>query len=126
MDELQYKTAWDGIVKTYRADRLAHAYLIVGSARGNGLSLAKDFLKLLFCKKAELFCGECPACRHVEAQEHVDSYWIEPHGKSRQIKADPVRGLIRRMEQSSYEGGWKAGVILSADRMNPNSQNAVL
>lgn len=122
----QYTSVWDGISNSYASDRLAHAYLIVGSSRGQGLSLAKDFLKLLFCKQAEPFCRACPACRQIEEQEHPDAFWIEPRSKSRQIKADEVRELIHRMGQTSFEGGWKAGVILAADRMNPNSQNALL
>lgn len=122
----QYKSAWDGVCSSYDSGRLAHAYLVVGSSRGNGLALAKDFLKLLFCDQNPLFCGNCSVCRRIENREHPDSFWIEPRSKSRQIKADEVRDLIRRMEQTSFEGGWKAGVVLAADRMNPNSQNALL
>jgi DNA polymerase-3 subunit delta' len=56
----------------------------------------------------------------------VDTLWIEPQSKSRQILAADVRGLIRRMTQTSFEGGWKAGVVLSADCMNESSENALL
>jgi DNA polymerase-3 subunit delta' len=118
--------AWEGIRNGFESGRLAHAYVIVGSPRGNALHFAESFLKLLFCESAEKPCNECTACRQVEAHKHVDNLWIEPQSKSRQILADDVRGLIARMTQTSFEGGWKAGIILCADCMNVNSENALL
>jgi DNA polymerase-3 subunit delta' len=118
--------AWAGICNGYETGRLAHAYVIVGSPRGNALQFAESFLKLLFCESAQKPCNECVACRQVESHKHVDTLWIEPQSKSRQILADDVRGLIRRMTQTSFEGGWKAGVVLCADCMNNNSENALL
>ncbi|VGO21352.1 DNA polymerase III subunit [Pontiella sulfatireligans] len=118
--------AWEGIRNGFETGRLAHAYVIVGSPRGNALHFAESFLKLLFCESAEKPCNECVACRKVEAHKHVDTLWIEPQSKSRQIKADEVRALVHRMTQTSFEGGWKAGIILSAECMNTNSANVLL
>ncbi len=118
--------AWAGIQNGYQSGRLAHAYVIVGSPRGNALQFAESFLKLLFCERAEKPCNECAGCRQVEAHKHVDTLWIEPQSKSRQVTAEDVRGLIQRMNQTSFEGGWKAGIILAADCMNESSENALL
>ncbi|QBG47542.1 DNA polymerase III subunit delta' [Verrucomicrobia bacterium S94] len=118
--------AWAGIKNGYETGRLAHAYVIVGSPRGNALQFAESFLKLLYCERAEKPCNACSGCRQVEAHSHVDTLWIEPMSKSRQILAEDVRGLIQRMTQTSFEGGWKSGVILSADCMNESSENALL
>jgi len=118
--------AWEGIKNGYASDRLAHAYVLVGSPRGSALHFAESFLKLLFCERAEKPCNACKGCLQVEAHKHVDTLWIEPQSKSRQITAEDVRGLIQRMSQTSFDGGWKAGVILAADCMNVNSENALL
>lgn len=118
--------AWEGIRNGYQSGRLAHAYVIVGSPRGNALQFAESFLKLLFCERAEKPCNECTGCLQVEAHKHVDTLWIEPLSKSRQITAEDVRGLIKRMNQTSFDGGWKAGVVLAADCMNESSENALL
>ena len=118
--------AWEGIRNGFKSGRLAHAYTIVGSSRGNALHFAESILKLLFCESAEKPCNECKGCRQVEAHKHVDTLWIEPQSKSRQILAADVRGLIKRMTQTSFDGGWKAGIILSADCMNESSENALL
>lgn len=118
--------AWGGIRNGFESGRLAHAYVIVGSPRGNALHFAESVLKLLFCESAEKPCNECVGCRQVETHQHVDTLWIEPQSKSRQILADDVRGLIQRMTKTSFEGGWKAGVVLCADCMNESSENALL
>lgn len=121
-----YAQAWEGIRSSVAAERLAHAYVIVGSPRGNALEFAESFLKLLYCTGEEKPCNECTACKLVGSHQHVDNLWIEPRSKSRQILADDVRALIHRMTQTSFDGGWKAGVIVSADCMNESSENALL
>lgn len=122
----QHAEAWEGIRNGFDSGRLAHAYIIVGSPRGNALHFAESFLKLLFCESAEKPCNECTGCRQVEAHKHVDNLWIEPQSKARQIKADEVRGLVHRMTQTSFEGGWKAGILVSAECMNTTSANILL
>ena len=121
-----YAEAWEGIRNSHESGRLAHAYVIVGSPRGNALEFAESFLKLLFCESAEKPCNECTNCRLIESHTHVDTLWIEPQSKSRQIKADEIRGLIRRITQTSFEGGWKAGILVSAECMNEKSANILL
>lgn len=121
-----YTEAWQGIRKSAEADRLAHAYLIVGSPRGRALEFSEALLKLLFCKDSEKPCNVCVGCRQVDAHMHVDTLWIEPQSKARQIKASDIRELVRRMGQTSFEGGWKAGIILAADCMNVSSANILL
>ncbi len=122
----QYAAAWEGIRNSFESNRLAHAYVIVGSPRGNALQFAESFLKLLYCEGTEKPCNGCTNCQRVQAHKHVDTLWIEPQSKSRQIKADEVRGLVRRMTQTSFEGGWKAGILVSAECMNTTSANILL
>ena len=117
---------WEGIRNSFESGRLAHAYVIVGSPRGNALQFAESFLKLLYCESAEKPCNHCTNCRLVDSHKHVDTLWIEPQSKARQIKADEVRGLVHRMTQTSFEGGWKAGILVSAECMNVNSANILL
>ncbi len=97
------------------AGRIPHALLVAGPPRGAGLRLAEAVLGLLF-----------PAAAPGRLQEQVDIQWIEPEGKARQIRIDAVRELISFIGLTSYQGGWKAGVVLFADRLNPNAQNALL
>ena len=52
--------------------------------------------------------------------------WIEPQKKSRMISVDQIRALQNRMAQTSYGGGWKAGVLVAADRLGVAAANAFL
>ncbi|MCK5676469.1 MAG: hypothetical protein KAH99_05590 [Verrucomicrobia bacterium] len=121
-----YAEAWEGIRNSHESGRLAHAYVIVGSPRGNALQFAESFLKLIYCESTEKPCNECTNCHLIDSHKHVDTLWIEPQSKARQIKADEVRGLVHRMTQTSFEGGWKAGILVSAECMNVNSANILL
>ncbi|MCF7848852.1 MAG: hypothetical protein K9M45_08390 [Kiritimatiellales bacterium] len=121
-----YGEAWEGIRNGFESGRMAHAYLIVGSPRGNALRFCESVLQLLFCESEDKPCKVCNGCQRVELHKHVDILWIEPQSKSRQIKADDIRALVSRMAMTSYEGGWKAGVVVSADCMNDSSANVLL
>jgi DNA polymerase-3 subunit delta' len=108
------------------ADRLAQAYLLIGPPRGAADRLAARVLQLLFCEREGKPCGACRGCRTVEAHTHPDVLWVEPEKKSRAISIAQVRGLQGRVFQTTSQGGWKACVIVSADRMGVAAANAFL
>lgn len=97
------------------AGRMPHALLVSGHPRGSGTQFAEGLLGLLF-----------PGSDPARLRQHVDIRWIEPESKSRQVRVDEIRGLIEFIALTSYAGGWKAGVILFADRLNENAQGALL
>ena len=94
---------------------MPHAVLATGHPRGAGLAFAEGLAGLVF--------GE-PGVERL--RQHVDIRWIEPEGKARMIKVDAVENLMEFIGLTSYGGGWKAGVILFADRLNESSQNKLL
>ena len=97
------------------AGRMPHALVVSGHPRGAGSDFAEALLGVVFGEpRAE-------ALRH-----HVDIQRVEPESKSRQIKAEAVRALVDFFGLTSYGGGWKAAVILFADRMNETAQNILL
>ncbi|MBR1608488.1 MAG: hypothetical protein IJ678_02600, partial [Kiritimatiellae bacterium] len=82
-------------------------------------------------------CGQCSSCRRVEAGTHPDTLVLEPAGASRQIPVWMLRPdgkhpagsrtfFMDWVAAKSFEGGWKVGTILFADRMNPTVSNAIL
>lgn len=107
--------------------RPAHGYLIVGPERGAGMELAVRILQTLFCTEQNKPCGVCDACRHVAERTSPDIHWIFPEKKMRVISAEQVREkLINEVSQTAFSGGWKAGVLVGADRLNEASANAFL
>ncbi len=107
--------ALEDLRRTIRADRMPHALLVSGHPRGSGTVFAEGLLTLLF-----------PGAEGKRLHEHPDIRWVEPEGKARQIKVDGCRELARFIGLTSYEGGWKAGVVLFADRLNASAQNMLL
>jgi DNA polymerase-3 subunit delta' len=111
----QFSEAWSGIEKGWNNNQLAHAYLLQGAPHGAALRFAENLLNLIFNHHPQ-----------VQTRAHPDILWIEPQSKSRQIVIDEVRDLIRQLSQTSFAGGWKASVILCADRMTDQAANALL
>jgi DNA polymerase-3 subunit delta' len=109
------------------AGRPANGYLIVGPVRGLAMDLAVRILQTLFCKADAKPCGACDGCRHVAGRLEADIHWIFPEKKSRVISAEQVREkLLHEVTQTSFAGGWKAGVLVGADRLNEASANVFL
>lgn len=106
----------DHFRRAIAAGRMPHALIVSGRPRGGGLAAAESILHLLHD------APDAPA----DLYKNVDIRWIEPESKSRQIRAEDARSLIDFLSLTSYEGGWKACVILFADRLNPDAQNILL
>jgi DNA polymerase-3 subunit delta' len=123
----RFSELFESLRQSHAAGRLAHAYLVIGAPRGNALALAEALLQVLFCTGDPRPCGECAECRRVREHVHPDVLWIEPESKSRRIKIERIREeLIPRLAQGSYGGGWKAGVLVQADRLTEDAANAFL
>jgi DNA polymerase-3 subunit delta' len=115
MSSNQFSEAWSGIEKSWGNGQLAHAYLLQGAPHGAALRFTEKLLNLIFNNHPQ-----------VQSRAHPDILWLEPQSKSRQITIDEVRDLIRQLSQTAFSGGWKAGVILCADRMTDQAANALL
>jgi len=116
------------IKHAFESGRPAHGYLITGPLRGLANDLAVRILQYLFCQSETIKpCGACDGCRKVREKTQVDIEWIYPEKKSRVISMENIReNLLGRIYQTSMQGGWKAGVIVGADRLNVSSSNAFL
>lgn len=104
---------------------LAGGYLAVGDLREQGIAFAEGVLAMLFPE----------AAKAGTLRSHPDVAWLEPQGKSRTIKVQRGKtdtgpgmrdGIVEPMAATAFSGGWKAGVIVAADRMQPEAANAFL
>lgn len=121
------QAAVDGFRRGLAEGRVAHAYVVVGPPRGAGGEAAVEMVRSVFCEARPRACGTCRNCRLIGARTHPDVLWIEPEMKSRAIGIEAVREiLLPGLTRTSLEGGWKAAVILGADRLQPAAANAFL
>ena len=111
---MEIESAYKQVRRALDAGRPAHGYLLVGAVRGAALELTERILKDIFVT-------------HVEDRANPDIHWLSPEKKSRIISVESMRDkIIDPMEKTSFSGGWKAGVILGADRLRKESANAFL
>ncbi|MFZ4396609.1 MAG: ATP-binding protein [Kiritimatiellia bacterium] len=124
---MQIDAAFELFRHAHRQARLAHAYLIAGPIRGAAGELVSRVLQLLFCTRVDGPCGVCNPCRQARQQTLADIFWLKPEKKSRVISADAMREkMLAEIAQTSLAGGWKAGVIVGADRLSDAAANIFL
>jgi DNA polymerase III subunit delta' len=115
--------------------RLGHAYLLTGSRHPTLEALARTLAKTLNCQAPKSgreqgglpdCCDVCPACRQIDNDLHPDVTWIRPESRSRVIKVEQMRELMRVVNLKPTQAPCKVGIIAAADRLNENSANAFL
>lgn len=114
---MEVSEAFDLISRAIDSHQRSGGYLIVGDLVGNARELVNKILAKLYPNDAE----------KLALRAHPDVCWLEPAGKSRTIKVDPMRNqIVAPMSATSYSGGWKVGIIVSADRMQTAAANSFL
>ncbi len=107
--------------------RVPHAWLIL-SKEGLGAGLLADWIAaaVLCDAAAQRPCGSCPSCTLLRSESHPDLHRVEREEDALQVKIDQVRGLIDTLAYTSYRGGYKVGILNSAETLNAASANAFL
>jgi DNA polymerase-3 subunit delta' len=115
--------------------RLAHAYLLTGTALDELERMARTLAKTLNCSQPPQrgtsglpldSCDHCLSCRKIEGDNHPDVHWVRPESKSRVIIIEQVRELMQAVYLKPAEAQFKAAVIVAADRFNVQAANAFL
>jgi DNA polymerase-3 subunit delta' len=120
--------AWSQLNKQLAHGQLPHALLLVGGQYTGKSQLAMALARLLLCVAPEggLNCGACHACELSARGNHGDFRWVEPEDKSRIIKIEQIREVVRFTNRTAGFGLRKAIVLAPAESMNVNAFNALL
>ena len=119
------------IESAHERGRLAHAFLITGEAGSGKTNLVAKIISLVNPPEedggANLF-GEVeePVEKSLDEHEGELVRIVRPRSKSRRIAVDDMRALEKSFHVASAPGKWKIGVILHADRMGTEAENAFL
>lgn len=108
--------------------RLHHALLLTGAEGVGKRDVANWIARSLLCSDGPVAggCGACGACHRIDGAIHPDLLNVErPAGKAA-IPVDLIRGTIDELGRSSLEGRGRVAVVLEADRLNREGQNALL
>jgi len=111
-----------------RANRLGHAYLLVGDEPATLEAFAQAWVQVCACEQRNSSgdaCGECKPCRLLAHNNYPELEILRPRSKSRTITVDEIRGFEHALGLTAGRR-LKAGLIAEADRMGEQAQNAFL
>lgn len=105
-----------------------HAYIFDGDIGVGKETMAKTFAAGLQCQDSQGHdkpCKECISCRQVESLNAPDVIWVT-HAKAN-YGIDEIREqVIGTMDIRPYSSPYKIYIIPEAERMNEETQNALL
>jgi DNA polymerase III subunit delta' len=117
------------VARAVGSQRPPSAILMAGPARAGKTTLALDLAAGLLCLADDPEarpCRACPACRKVEHGNHPDVHRLAPSGAGGQIRLEQARSLIAELALLPLEGRVRVAIVASAQRLNPDAQNALL
>lgn len=135
--------AIDALQAALRGGAVHHAYLFAGP-EGVGKELAAVGLaQALTCpEQPDVGCGTCASCVRIARGLHPDVTWVMPDDErvsrglagrsdftgtpSRELRVEQIRGLQERLALRGLESKRKVAIIISAQAMNVQAQNAFL
>jgi DNA polymerase-3 subunit delta' len=115
------------------ARRVHGAYLFEGPPGTGKTETAAWFARLLLCTEdGPDPCEGCRECRRSALRDHEgravtdhpDLQWIEPDRGI--VRIGQIRELQRSLDLVPNEGGWRAAVIVGAERLRTEAANALL
>lgn len=112
-------------------ERLSHAFLITGPSGIGKKTLATEISAALNCenkdnKNMPLPCGRCNTCKRIYGGNFTDITYVRRKSSSMSIGVEEVRELRNEIYLAPNESDYKIFIIEEADRLTPNSQNALL
>ena len=120
---------WQKVQQQKIAGKLPHALLLVGPEGLGKQAFAQDLAYSLLCltpSNSGLACGECAACKLLEAGTHPDLFIVQAEERGKAIKVDGIRQLSNSLSLTSQYGGYKVALIMDAHDMNINASNSLL
>ena len=110
-----------------RRERLAHAYLFIGSKGCGKSQTALEVAKMVNCESRPVMSTlcECDSCRKIDSGNHPDIVIVDK-GDDQSIKIHKVRDLIQNVQLLPYEAGKKVVIIKDIDCLTSEGANALL
>ncbi len=135
--------AVESLSAALRSGQLHHAYLFGGPEGVGKERTAEAFAQALLClERPGEGCGSCAACSRVARRNHPDVTWLMPEAvaverglagrsdftgtPSRELKVEQVRALQERLSLRPLEAPRKLAIVVAAESLNTQAQNAFL
>jgi DNA polymerase-3 subunit delta' len=109
--------------RALKNQRVAHAYLFEGPDGIGKKLIALAFIRALLCQNGS-GCGDCPACRKVDHNNHPDIHLLNAEDAT--LKIDQIRSLQQELSLRPLEGTYKICLIDGAEHFSSGAANALL
>ena len=120
---MEYAKQWEFLVKKFKENQLAHAYVLAGSEGEMLLDFAQKFIEHIIQKVT--FGTTLPV--DVLVVSSLQSESSQKNEKDMmEIDIDQIRQLNTFLSYTAYYGGYKAVIIKDAERMNQEAQSSLL
>ena len=120
-------------------NRLSNAYIFCGPDGVGKFLTAMNFAKAVICANSVSHesCDGCPSCKKIDSFTHPDVFVLRPQNEGRQthglysertrgIKIDDIRRLIKDIYLKPFEAKKKVYIIEEAQSMKHEAANALL
>lgn len=117
---------WRTFCNALKANRVGHAYLLLGEAGIPLKQVAIYLAKSLLCDHPDPLADEsCVTCRRIEKEEYPDYFFFD--GSEASIKKDDVTSITTMFSQTALEEkGIMVYVINEVENMTPDAANSLL
>jgi len=119
----------DRLLQTKLRERIGHAYLFIADDAAFIERFAAAWAQVCACQKPSSngdACGACRPCELLTARNYPELYEVRPQSKSRHILVGDVRSFEHQLGLATEKGCLKIGLVVDADCMGEEAQNAFL
>ncbi|MCP4722681.1 MAG: DNA polymerase III subunit delta', partial [Desulfobacteraceae bacterium] len=109
-----------------QADRIPNALLFSGEKSTGKKERAFEFAKAANCRDTTRPCNNCLSCKKINAGMHPDIIQVSLAEKKKMISISQIREIGLLISSKPNEAHKRMVLILDADKMNVQAQNALL
>lgn len=116
------------LLSSLRNNFPGQSFVIQGDSIEEIQEFANEWVKTLACLNRDDrgACGQCRHCKLMDSGNYPEIFKLEPASKSRTILVDSLREFQNRFYMKAEAGVKKIGIVVEADRMQIQAQNAFL
>ena len=107
--------------------QLSGAYLFLGPDGVGKRTASIEFAKAINCETNSIdSCDKCVSCNKIDSLNHPDIFVIKRGKGTSSVKIENIREIIYQASLKPYEGRVKVFILLDAEDMTEEAQNALL
>jgi DNA polymerase-3 subunit delta' len=136
-DQMEYQSrAFSELTHIIRTKKVPNALLFHGNENTGKKEAAYYFARGCNCSgqmsssgdtlETGVACNNCKSCRKIDGESHPDIHCIDLPEEKKAISIAQIRALGTAISTRPNEAEYRMVLILNADKMNPQAQNALL